>query len=324
MDDLSKKSLNYPSYFDTNDKDLIKPILSTFRPKTYKVLSTLSKKTPTKNKEDGIDKNNLEDILAKLCLDEVVTIKNDGGKNNLEDILAKLCLDEVVTIKNDGGKNNLEDLSDELCLDEVVTIKNDDGKNNLEDLLAKLCLDEVVTIKNDGGKNNLEDLSDELCLDEVVTIKNDDGKNNLEDLPDELCLDEVVTIKNGDCKDNLEDLLDELCLDEVVTIKNDDGKESSDDDLFEKEKVFYEVGRGCNPEEILKLEPWNKKGPILKRLPNFNEMEDFIKKKKHMCLLLHCENIVVTKNIKIYSFKITPWDFLCLDHQNEVAKRYKY
>jgi hypothetical protein len=189
MDSPVKKSLNYPSYSDTKYENFIKPILSKSRPTTNKVLSTSSKKTPTKNKEDEIDEINK--------------------------------IDEI-------SENNLEDLFDKLYLDEFVTIKNDDGKESI-----------------------------------------DDGK----------------------------------------------------------ERVFYnffEIGHGCDPKEIKKLSPWDDNGPILKTLPTFNEMEYFIKKKKCTCLLLNCENSVVTKNIDIYSFEITPLNFLCSYHKNKVIKKYGY
>jgi hypothetical protein len=189
MDSPVKKSLNYPSYSDTKYENFTKPILSTSTHKTNKVLSTSSKKTPTKNKEDEIDEINK--------------------------------IDEI-------SENNLEDLFDKLYLDEFVTIKNDDGKESI-----------------------------------------DDGK----------------------------------------------------------ERVFYnffEIGHGCDPKEIKKLSPWTDNGPILKTLPTFNEMEYFIKKQKCTCLLLNCEKSVVTKNIDIYSFEITPWNFLCSYHKKKVRKKYGY
>ena len=251
MEDSGKKSLNYPSYFDTKYENFIKPILSTSSTKTLtdKVLLTSSTKTSTQN---------LEDLLDNLYLDKVVTIKND----------------EVVTIKND----------------DVVTIKNDE--------VVTIKNDEVVTIKND----------------EVVTIKNDYGQES-----------------SDDCKHNLEDLFAKLYLDEVVTIKNDYGQESDDygqeSDDYDQNRVFYnffEIGQGCDPAEIKKLSPWDDNGPILKTLPTFNEMEYFIKKKKCICLLLNCENSVVTKNMDIYCFEITPWNFLCSYHKKIVSEKYEY
>jgi hypothetical protein len=188
-----EKSLNHPWYSATKHENFIKPILSTSIPKTDKVLSTSSQKTPTKNKEDEIDE-----------------------------------------------------------ISEISEISEID-ENNLEDLLAKLDLDEVVTIKNDDGKEN-----------------------------------------------------------------SDDGKER----VFFN---FFEIPEGCDPEEIKKLKPFSEsEGPILKMLPTFNEMEYFIKKKKCMCLLLNCENSVVTKNIDIYSFEITPLNFLCSYHKKKVRDKYGY
>lgn len=126
---------------------------------------------------------------------------------------------------------------------------------------------------------------------------------------------------------DFEELLAELYLDEVVTIKKDDGKNSSDDNFSDNERTFYdffEIGDGCDPEEIKELSPWDKNGPILKKLPGFNEMEAFIKKKICVCLLLHCQNDVLTKHIDIDSLEITPWNFLCRNHKEEVAEKYGY
>jgi hypothetical protein len=129
-------------------------------------------------------------------------------------------------------------------------------------------------------------------------------------------------------KKDFEELLAELYLDEVVTIKKDDGKHSSSDDKFsDNKRTFYdflEICDGCDPEEIKELSPWNKNGPILKKLPSFNEMEACIKKKICVCLLLHCQNDVLTKHLDIDSLKITPWNFLCRNHKEEVAEKYGY
>lgn len=127
---------------------------------------------------------------------------------------------------------------------------------------------------------------------------------------------------------DFEELLAKLYLDEVVTIKKDDGKHiSNDDDFSDNERTFYdffEIGDGCDPEEIKKLSPWDKNGPILKKLPDLKEMEAFIKKKICLCLLLHCQNDVLTKNIDIESLEITPWNFLCRNHKEEVSEKYGY
>lgn len=141
----------------------------------------------------------------------------------------------------------------------------------------------------------------------------------------ELQIENELEIKEKD----LEELLAELYLDEVVTIKKDDGKHSSDDDddFSDNERTFYdffEIGDGCDPEEIKELSPWHKNGPILKKLPGLNKMEYLINEKICVCLLLHCQNDVLTKHIDIKSHEITPWNFLCRNHKEEAAEKYGY
>jgi hypothetical protein len=130
---------------------------------------------------------------------------------------------------------------------------------------------------------------------------------------------------------DFEELFAELYLDEVVTIMKYDGDDDDDDDDDVKSKddddIFYdflEIGDGCDPAEIKEMSPWDKNGPILKKLPGFNDMEAFIKKRICVCLLLHCQNDVLTKHIDIESLEITPFNFLCRNHKEEVAEKYGY
>ena len=138
-----------------------------------------------------------------------------------------------------------------------------------------------------------------------------------------------------DFKELLDELdLDELDLDEVITIVKD--YETSDDDNFSnRENInydYFEIGDGCDPNEIKKLSPWTKNGPIFKKLPDCNEIENFIQNKKCMCLLLNCQRTVLLNNILVkkscsYNFFVNKknWlNFLCPDHKKEVTERYVY
>jgi hypothetical protein len=133
-------------------------------------------------------------------------------------------------------------------------------------------------------------------------------KKDFKELLDELDLDELD--------------LDELDLDEVITIDY----ESDNDDILSNEEYinydYFEIGDGCDPDEIKKLSPWRKNGPIFKKLPDCNEIENFIKNKKCICLLLNCKRNVLINKILVNKENLL--NFLCPEHKNEVEERYVY
>ena len=137
---------------------------------------------------------------------------------------------------------------------------------------------------------------------------------------------------------NLNELLNKLDLnsfnlEEVVTIEKD--YDDDDDCCNDDENIKYEyyvMGDGCDPEEIKKKSPWEKDGFIIKKFPESNEIDNFIKNKKCICLLLNCHRIVIINNNPVnkkcsYNNFINEnniLNFLCRDHKDEVNKRYVY
>lgn len=120
-------------------------------------------------------------------------------------------------------------------------------------------------------------------------------------------------------EESLDELLSNMSLYEEETIVNE---ETELGDLESNECYFPCTGPGDN---LKKLSPWTRDGPIIKDFSpdgkmNFIEMEKLINKEKCTCFLIGCDVEVSTKNIQ----ELTPWYFMCEKHQIEVTKRYGY
>ena len=122
-------------------------------------------------------------------------------------------------------------------------------------------------------------------------------------------------------EESLDELLSNMSLCEKETIVNE-GAELGE--LESNEDYFPWTGPSDN---LKKLSPWTRDGPIIKDFSpddtmNFIEMEKLINKEHCTCFLIGCDAEVFTKNIQ--KGKLTPWYFMCEKHQIEVTKRYGY
>jgi len=115
----------------------------------------------------------------------------------------------------------------------------------------------------------------------------------------------------------LEDLLSNLTLAEIEEIQTENGLEEKE--LESSDNYFEAFG---SPEQLAKLSPWTPNGPILKSTPSFSEMSVMIKNGSCTCLLLHCDEEVLTGKIK--PLAANPWYFMCRSHRKAVTKKYGY
>lgn len=174
-------------------------------------------------------------------------------------------------------------------------------------LFNNLTLDSKIKSLNDVPGNISKDIDTPKKKDSVSVFENEKSK-------------EEIVINKGD----LDKLLSELSLVEMETIIENDNSDDDDSigDKISEEDYFEAVG---DVEKIKNLSPWTPDGPILKKIPNGEELLQMTKnleKKDLPCLLLGCSNIVCKKVINTIS--LSPWYLLCSEHRKETTKRYGY
>lgn len=87
----------------------------------------------------------------------------------------------------------------------------------------------------------------------------------------------------------------------------------------EKSEDYFEANRDIPQNN---LNPFHNDGPILKELPGFEEMNEMVDNGQSTCLLFGCKEKVKTSGVN--KKKMTPWYFLCSEHQENVTKKYGY
>ena len=147
-----------------------------------------------------------------------------------------------------------------------------------------------------------------------VPKKNHDMSSDIN--TSEFCENEEVVITD-DLLHGLEELglghdFEVIEVETIVGENNSLGKKEKSEDYFE--------ANGDIPQN--NFNPFHNHGPILKELPGFEEMNEMVDNGQSTCLLFGCNAEVKTSGVN--KKKMTPWYFLCSEHQENVTKKYGY